>query len=113
MNFDEKALQTVRETRLLIDGYDAWLYDEFKPYLGRRIIEIGCGMGNQIRHLLDRDFVVGMDTSNESISEIQQRFTVYSNVQAFTVSITDPQVLTLHDFEFDTALSLNVFEHIE
>lgn len=113
MNFDEEALQTVRETRLLIDQYDTWLFDEFKPYLGKRVLEIGCGMGNQIRHLLDREVVVGIDPSGESISEIRRQFVGHPNLQAFSLSITDPKVLTLRDFEFDTALSLNVFEHIE
>lgn len=113
MNYDEKALQTVRETRLLLDEYDAWLFDEFEPYLGKRIIEIGCGMGNQIRHLLDRELVVGIDPSDSTISEIQQRFAGHSNFESFALSITDPQVLKLARFGFDTAFSLNVFEHIE
>lgn len=113
MDFDEEALQTVRETRLLIDRYDAWLFDEFRPHLGWRILEIGCGLGNQITYLLDRDLIAGIDISNESVSEVQRRFTGHPNVRAFTLSINDPKVLSLGHLEFDTLISVNVLEHIE
>jgi len=113
MNFDEGALQAVREGRLLIDRYDAWLFEEFKPYLGRRIIEIGCGLGNLTRHFLDCDLVVGIDTSDDSVAGVRRQFAGHANVEAFNLSITDPQVLALMQKRFDTAVSLNVFEHIE
>jgi SAM-dependent methyltransferase len=113
MDFDQGALQAVREGRLLIDRYDAWLFEEFKPYLGRRIIEIGCGLGNLTRHFLDCDLAVGIDTSDHSVAEVQRRYAGHANVEAFDLSITDPQVLALMEKRFDTAVSLNVFEHIE
>lgn len=113
MDFDEAALQTVRETRLLIDRYDAWLFEEFKPYLGQRIFEIGCGLGNQIRYFLDRDLVVGIDISSESVTEVKRRFKDHPNVQAHALGITDTKVLSLAVSGFDTAISVNVFEHIE
>lgn len=113
MDFDEAALQTVRETRLLIDRYDAWLFEEFRPYIGKRILEIGCGLGNQLRYFLDRELVVGIDISPESVSEVKDRFQDYPNVQAYELGITDSKVLSLADSAFDTALSVNVFEHIE
>lgn len=113
MDFDQGALQAVREGRLLIDRYDAWLFEEFKPYLGRRIFEIGCGLGNLTGHFLDSDLVVGIDTSDDSVADVKRRFAGHPNVQAFSLSITDPQVLGLMDMRFDTAVSLNVFEHID
>lgn len=113
MDYDEAALQTVRETRFLIDRYDDWLFARFSLHLGRRIVEIGCGLGNQIQRLLDRELVVGIETSTESVAVVQQRFADHPNIQARAVSITDPRVLELAASRFDTALSLNVFEHID
>ena len=110
---DDAALQTVRETRLLIDQCDAWLFDEFSPYMGQRVLEIGCGLGNQIRYFIDRELIVGIDSCRESIYEDEQKFLDYPAVKVFNLSITDPDVLSLTDFEFDTAISVNVFEHIE
>jgi SAM-dependent methyltransferase len=89
------------------------LFEEFRPYIGKRILEIGCGLGNQLRYFLDRELVVGIDISPESVSEVKHRFQDYPNVQAYELGITDTKVLSLADSAFDTALSVNVFEHIE
>ena len=113
MDFDEEALQIVRETRLLIDQYDAWLYDEFTPYVGQRIIEVGCGLGNLLRHLASREMVVGIEPSAETVVEVQRAFANTPSVRIVCGSITDPSILSLSDYGFDTAISLNVFEHID
>ena len=55
MNYSEYAMQQVRERRLLINEVDSWIYDEIAPYLGQRILEIGCGLGNFTQMLTDRE----------------------------------------------------------
>lgn len=113
MDYDEQALEAVRVGRLLIDRYDAWLFGEFSPYLGQRVLEVGCGLGNQIRHLTGRDLVVGIDLASSSVERVQQDYKDYPNIHAYTYSITDPAVLALSENGFDSALSLNVLEHVE
>jgi SAM-dependent methyltransferase len=113
MEYDERALQAVREDRLLINQYDAWLYDEFEPYVGRRIVEIGCGLGNLIHHLVNNELVVGIEPSQKIVNEVSGMFANYDNVLIKQQSITDPEVLALAKLRLDTAISLNVFEHIE
>jgi SAM-dependent methyltransferase len=115
MNFDEAAMQAVREGRLLIDRYDAWLFRKIEPYLGRRVLEIGCGLGNMSRRLLAsrRDLIVAIDTSAESVAAVRQQFAAHPNLRAVVYSITAPEVLALQSDNFDSAVSLNVFEHIE
>lgn len=113
MKFDEAALQEVRESRLLIDRFDDWLFDEFRLYMGRRVVEIGCGLGNHFYHLLDRDLLLGFDISEQSVCQVRESFSGHPNVRVECASITDPAVLSLVDLNLDTALSVNVFEHIE
>lgn len=112
MHYDREALHNVRETRLLIDAYDAWLFSELESYLGDRIIEIGCGLGNLLTHLVDRDLAVGIDNSSRTIEEASQKFSAFPNVKLQEFSITDPAVMELRKFDFDSAVSLNVLEHI-
>ena len=38
--------------------YNAWLHDRFDAFLGRRILEVGSGVGNQTQYFIDRDRVV-------------------------------------------------------
>lgn len=113
MDYDENALQTVRETRFLIDRYDDWLVREFRPYLGNRIIEIGCGLGNLFSKLKDYDLLVGIDNSNESISDVKSRYSKNPKIKVYNKSIIDPDVESLSELEINTAISLNVFEHID
>ena len=113
MNYDESALQIVREDRLLINRYDDWLFDEFKPYVGRRILEVGCGLGNLLIHFTDRELVVGIEPSDDVVRQVRDRFAQYPNIVVMSLGITDSQVLELADKQLDTVISLNVFEHIE
>jgi SAM-dependent methyltransferase len=113
MNWDKYALQEVRESRLLIDRFDDWLFDEFRIFLGERVLEIGCGLGNHFGHLLERPFLLGFDISAESVEALRDRFCGHRNVRVECLSITDPSVLSLKSEQLDTAFSLNVFEHIE
>jgi SAM-dependent methyltransferase len=110
---EEENLQEVRERRLLIDKYDSWIIEELKPFLGQRIIEIGCGLGNLLRHLTDREAVIGIEPSSEIVMEMKQKFANHENISVHNYSITDPSVLSLKEMDFDTAVSLNVFEHID
>lgn len=112
MEYSEAALQKVREDRLLIDAVDRWLYEEIAPYLGRRVLEIGCGLGNFARHLTDRDLYVGVETSPESVEHMRQEFQIYPNVRTFVADATDPAFGNYASYGFDTIFSLNVFEHI-
>lgn len=113
MDYDQRALQTVREDRFLISNYDAWLFHEFEPFLGQRILEVGCGLGNLLERLLEREIVIGIEPSDEIVSLVRQRFAVHPNILIENYDITEPHVLCLVEKRLDTAISLNVFEHIE
>lgn len=113
MYCDEWALQKVREDRFLIDRYDNWLLEEMRPLLGRRVLEIGCGLGNFTHHLVDSEIIVGIDISVESTEQVRARYSAYPQVKAFAASITDGACLALSQYHFDTAISINVLEHIE
>lgn len=112
LHFDEAALQEVRESRLLINLADDWLFEEFGPHIGHRLVEVGCGLGNHLSRFQDRELLLGIDISESTIDQIRQRFDGRSNVRLKAQSITDPAVLEFASLRFDTAISENVFEHI-
>lgn len=113
MYIDEDALQYVREARLIINHQDDWLLDESKPFLGKRIIDIGCGWGNVLNRFVGYELAVGIDNCEPCILELSKRYSSYPNIKVFNIDITDPNIISLVDYKFDTALSVNVFEHIE
>ena len=63
MEYSEAALQKVREDRLLIDQAVRWLYEEIQHYVGRRVLEIGCCLGNFARNFTARGLYWGMENA--------------------------------------------------
>lgn len=113
MEFDRSALDEVRKSRLLINQLDEWLFGMIKPYLGTRIIEIGCGYGNIIRHLTDRELVIGVDTDEPSVGYVNSQYSSTSDVRAYVSDVIGPEFLNYRSHHCDTAISFNVLEHVE
>jgi SAM-dependent methyltransferase len=112
LEYSEEALQEVRERRLLIDQVDRWLYDEISPYLGQRVLEVGCGLGNLARLLADRELYIGTDVSENSVTHVRELYRSQPQVRAFVADVTGPEFGRLARFGLDTVVSLNVFEHV-
>lgn len=113
MEFDEVALQKVREDRLLIEEVDRWLFEEIEPHVGDRVLEIGCGLGNFTRHFMDRELYVGTEPSDETTRALRAAYASYPNVAIFQADATTALFKQFCAFGVDTVFSLNVFEHID
>lgn len=111
-NADPLALEEVRKRRLLIDRCDAYLFDQLRPHIGQRVLEIGCGHGNLTTHLLDRELVVATDVDAESVSTVQRRFGASANLVTAWCDIASPAARELGRYHCDTVLCLNALEHI-
>jgi len=96
-------------------GYNAWLHKMFAPYLGRRILEVGSGVGNQTRFFLDREMVVASDIEPHYQMEIRAKFGDRANVRvaAFRFPLSGPDRFEALAERPDTVVCLNVLEHIE
>ncbi|MCM8794452.1 MAG: class I SAM-dependent methyltransferase [Candidatus Omnitrophica bacterium] len=93
--------------------YYQWIYRTVKPFLGARVLEVGCGGGHFTRLLLDRERVVSTDISKIYVEEVAGRHKNLENFSAFVFDILDPSLLSLSSEQFDTVVCLNVLEHIE
>src|SRR6185503_8044992 len=45
--------------------YNRWMFERLQPWIGRRVLEVGSGIGNLSAFLLDRDRLVLTDTRPE------------------------------------------------
>lgn len=106
-------LQEVRHRRLLINQVDAWLHEEIAPHLGRRVLEVGSGHGNFVRHLLDRELVVATDVDPSSVEFLSREFAHYPNLCVRVYDICSTADAHLRSLHLDTVVSVNVLEHIE
>lgn len=93
-------------------NYFAWQGRLVKPELGRRVVEVGCGIGNFTAMLLDREAVVSIDIEPECIEQLKQRYPDQENLQAFVCDAGGAAFVNLADFHPDTCVCLNALEHI-
>lgn len=91
-------------------NYFAWQARLVLPELGRRVLEIGCGIGNFTELLAGREAVVAVDQSAHCIGLLKARC---PNVHAFALDASGESLLDLARFRLDSCVLLNVLEHIE
>lgn len=94
--------------------YNSWIFRTIQPYLGRRILDVGCSIGNITQFYSDRERVVGLDLSPVAIDEAVRRFADRRGFEGYVGDISDASVVErVGPSSFDTVVCLNVIEHIE
>jgi len=92
--------------------YNRWMFDRLRPWVGRRVLEIGAGIGNMSAFLVDRERVVLSDTEGFYLGRLRERFADRPHVSV--VELRLPAVSPgLVAERLDTVVCLNVLEHIE
>ena len=94
-------------------NYAAWQRKLVTPWLGRRVLEYGCGLGNFTAALLDRDLVLACDTEPQFVDVMRQRFPDRANLRLFAGNSASPEFPALSQYDLDSCVCLNVLEHIE
>ncbi|MCM8787489.1 MAG: glycosyltransferase [Candidatus Omnitrophica bacterium] len=108
LDLGEETLLRIR----LLKKNNRWIFKKTKPFLGKKILELGCGIGTFSRFLISKDtFVV--------LTDINKRYTDYLK-KVFIgnpfVEIKNIDILEIDKFwqdNFDTVICLNVVEHIQ
>ena len=108
------GMMTLRRMERL-GPYNAWLHARVDGALGKRILEVGSGVGNQTRFFADRERVVASDVEVHYVRELRARFEQRSNVRvaSYRFPLTDADRAELLDEKLDTIVCMNVLEHIE
>lgn len=110
---DDEGFETLRRMHQL-RGYNLWLLDRVKPYLGQRVLEVGSGIGNLTRHLLGRDLVLATDINEEYLRILKTVFQNYKGVTVKRLDIgSEDGAAACEEHRIDTVLCFNVLEHIE
>src|SRR5438270_13964366 len=92
--------------------YNRWMFDRLRPWVGRRVLEIGAGIGNMSAFFADRERVVLTDTEPYYLGRLRQRFADRPHVSVAELRL--PTVSPALAAEpLDTGVCLNVLEHIE
>lgn len=92
--------------------FHGWMYERLAPWIGRRVLEIGSGIGNLSQFLVGRERVILSDTEAVYRARLARRFAADERVSVTAVTL--PAVPAAFRAErIDTVVCLNVLEHVE
>jgi glycosyltransferase involved in cell wall biosynthesis/precorrin-6B methylase 2 len=90
-------------------NYTEWIYSMMEPYLGRRVLEVGAGHGTITEQIAPGREVVATEITTRAAQRLRERFATDPRVQVIEGIATRDNV----GGDFDSAVLVNVLEHIE
>jgi glycosyltransferase involved in cell wall biosynthesis len=104
------VLQSMRRAR----GLNRWILEQFRPFIGTRVLEAGCGIGSFTELLLDRERLVCVDNDPLYVEMLSWRFGHLENLRTMKADLADSASYAhIKSEQIDTIICLNVLEHIK
>jgi SAM-dependent methyltransferase len=95
-------------------NYHQWTYRVLEPYIGKRVLEVGGGIGSLSAFLQDRERLISIDLNPRCTDELRGQLGERPNIRILTADILDPTLPALLAAErLDTTICVNVLEHID
>ena len=96
--------------------YFAWQFEQFAPYVGKRAVDVGCGLGSFVPHFLEHGVEGYWGVENDA--DLRKRFAQrHRDPRARLTTVndaTDPKLSEeMKALDIDMCFSVNVIEHIE
>jgi SAM-dependent methyltransferase len=90
-----------------------WIFDRVRPWVGRRVLEVGAGLGTITSLMLERELIVATEIEDDFLAKLRASFAGASNVLVEKLDLNDVPVDRLVRHRLDTVLCVNVLEHVE
>jgi len=102
------------ETMQAARRYSAHLFNLFRAHLGKRVLEVGSGIGTMTRPLADAaDLVVGLEPNTNCVGRLEDAMRGHPRFVLRACHLEECDPAELHAHRFDTVVCVNVLEHIE
>ena len=109
---DDVGHQTLRRMAVT-DRYSRFIAGQIAPSVGRRVLEVGSGLGSIAGHLGIRDLLVVSDVSEHYLDLLRRRFAGSRRVRVVRYDLAEGDRADLRELELDTIVCVNVLEHVQ
>ena len=121
MNVDHRYTQTQKqyaavdlETMSEARNYQAHVFGLVRPYIGSRVLEVGCGIGTMTSQLLEHaERVVCIEPNLNCAARAREALAGNDRVTIRVCHLEECHRGELQEPRFDTVVCVNVLEHIE
>src|SRR5262249_22154986 len=94
--------------------YNAWLGRKLRPHLGRRVLEVGAGIGTITREIAPgRDRVIALEADAFYVQRLRNLFRDSKVVEPLHAPVEQTDWAGLAREGLDTVMLSNVLEHIQ
>lgn len=102
-------LETMQEAR----RYAAHVFGMFRPYIGRRVLEVGSGIGTMTLRLAEvADSVFALEPNVHCADRAREAIGRNPKVSLHVAHLEECEPADLRRHQFDTVFCVNVLEHI-
>jgi len=109
--YDERYGAAILHNMETATRFTDWLMKRIKPYLSGVVLEVGAGIGNNVRAMLDQERVIATEPDPEYIALLQNQFKDRHRVEIMQWDVTSPRPGGIG--AVDSVLCSNVLEHIK
>jgi glycosyltransferase involved in cell wall biosynthesis len=92
--------------------FNLWLADTLRPYVGERVLEIGAGIGTLTSQFIPRELYVASDINPDYLHYLWSYSFGKPYVRVMGIDAGKPDDFRGLREQFDTALMVNVLEHV-
>src|SRR5436309_1078822 len=108
---EDAGFTTLRRVEAL-RRYTGFLWELIRPYVGRRVLEVGSGIGVMTRYLASREALLATDVDPQYVELLQRTYADKPNVEVRLLDLAAAGDDGLPRRGFDTVVCANVLEHI-
>jgi len=92
--------------------FNKWLGDTLRPYVGDRVLEIGAGIGTLTAQFIPRDLYLATDINPDYLDYLRAYSIGKPYLRVLELDVTKAEDFFPVRAQFDTALMINVLEHV-
>lgn len=92
--------------------WTAFVYGQFKQFVGQSVLDAGCGIGNFTRHLIERRRLVAVDKDPVFVDSLKSHMGCLEGISCLLLDLEVPGGLKTISHNIDTVVCLNVLQAI-